>query len=529
VRHQAVFFGAGLSLAALTLTLTLPLAPTRGDDAAPPASIDAYFERFWNEQKITPAPRSTDWDFLRRASLDVLGRPPHPDEVRAFEKAPDRARKVDELLAADEAASFFADTWLRVLVDYRFDETAPLRVAFPEFREYLRDAWTRDRPWREVAGELIGEQGDSRKHPAVNFTLAALDPKEPPYELATRTARVFLGERIHCARCHDHPSEPWKQADFWGLVAFFTGARTKARTTFEGYGVKLVEEPAKKLKIPGSELEVEPCFLDGRKPAHLENARRSLAELITGSDAFARATVNRVWAHFMGRGFVEPLDGFGSKAKPSHPELLGALAGEFQKDSSLRHLARTILLSRVYQLSCESTPGVPDSAHAHMLLKPQTPIQLLNSLSDTLELDVFFKQIYKGFVENKALPEPYRNEAVFRIYLQQFMQKLLSPGGLPPEEAPYTGSVRLALRLMNNKDLQGLVRAEWGQLKRVMAEHSVPEERIKELFYVFLARPPTEEELARYLAHVKRRKGDAASYEDTAWVLLNSSEFFFNH
>ena len=226
---------------------------------------------------------------------------------------------------------------------------------------------------------------------------------------------------------------------------------------------------------------------------------------------------------------MEPLDGFGAHAVPSHPALLKTLAADFARDSSVRRLARTILTSRAYQLSSASVPGVPEQAHAHMLIKPQTPIQLLNSLTYTLELDVFLKTFYEGFLANKALPETYRNEAVFRVYLQLFMQKLLAPGGLAPEEAPYTGSVRLALRLMNNKDLQGLVKAEWGRLAKVLAENESPEARVREIFYAVLSRPPSDEELARYLAHVKRRKGDKASYEDVYWVLLNSTEFFFNH
>jgi hypothetical protein len=512
---------------AFALALLVASGRVRGED--PRSAIDGYFERYWSEHAIAPARPADDCDFLRRATLDVLGRPPRPDEVRAFEKAPDRAKKIDELLASDEAADFFADTWLRVLLDFRFEETAPLKLDFPAFREYLRQAWKQDVPWPTVATELLSATGDDRKNPATGFTLAALDSKEPPYELAARTARVFLGERIQCARCHDHPTEKWTRADFWSLAAFFTGARAKSRTTFEGFGVKLVEVPAQKLSVPDSKLEVEPRFLDGRKPKTLENARRSLAEFVVTSEQFPRALVNRVWAHFTGRGFVEPLDGFGSRATPEHPELLDELAKDFARDGSVRRLSRAILASRVYQLSCESSPGVADSAHAHMLLKPQTPIQLLNTLTYTLDLDVFLRQFYKGFEENKALPEVYRNETVFRIYLQLFMQKLLAPGGAAPEEVPYTGSVRLALRLMNNGDLQGLVKAEWGRLKELLAKEATPEGRVREIFYVVLARPPSAEELATYVGHVKKRNGDKQAYEDLYWVLFNSTESFFNH
>jgi hypothetical protein len=164
-----------------------------------------------------------------------------------------------------------------------------------------------------------------------------------------------------------------------------------------------------------------------------------------------------------------------------------------------------------------------------MALKPFNPVQVLNFLSYTLNLEVFLKEFYKKFSENKDLPETYRNPEVFKMYLHQFTSGLLAPTGIAPEETRYTGSVRLALKLMNSNDLQGLVKAEWGRLADILKKDESPEGRLDEIFLTILSRPPTPAEKERYLAYLQRKKGAKAAYEDIYWVLINSTELIFNH
>lgn len=497
-----------LGVAPLLLVLA---ASARADEARNP--IDRYFEKHWKEKGTTPAARSTDDEFVRRVTFDVLGRPPRPAEVRAFEEDPDRDKKIDELLASDEAAEFFADEWLRVLVDERFDEGLPLRVNVSTFHGLLARAWKDDRPYSELVKELLAATGDNVKAPAVNFILAALDPKEPPHELAARTARIFLGQQIQCARCHDHPFEKVTREDFWSFTAFFANTHAKARQTFDGYGVKVTDGPAKAMKIPDTEMSVAPRFLDGTKPADGEPSRAALARFVTGSPLLRRAVVNRTWAHFLGRGFYRSPDNLAGEAE--HEPLLQALCDDFAHEkTSLHHLARTILTSRVYQLSCEGDPA----DYAAMTLKPQDPVQLLNTLTWALGLDVFLKGLYDQFLGNKALPEQYRQAAVFRLYLIEYVRKLTIGGG-----------VRLCLKLANGKDLQGLVSVNWGRLKEIMTENDTPEARLDAIFVALLARSPTADEKDRYLAYVKKKKGRPQAWEDVYWVVLNSTELLFNH
>ncbi|MBI3722787.1 DUF1549 domain-containing protein [bacterium] len=512
------------------LAVLLLLTLTAFGEEPRPNPIDAYLDAYWERNRITPSPAASDHELLRRMTFDVLGRPPKPDEVRGFEKSKDREKKIDELLASDEAAEYFADTWMRTLLNYRFDETAPARMSFPAFRSYLKKVYADDVSYKGFVSQILAETGDYTKKPAVNWVLVTLDPKEPPYELASRATRIFLGRQMQCARCHDHPHEKISQVAVWGMTAFFSGAKAKSRTTFDGFSIKLLDEPAQKVKIPDTETSVEPRFLDGRKPSSLESPRRSFADFVVTSPQFPRAIVNRVWAHFMGRGFVEPLDRFTEMSQPTHPELLATLSDEFVRDgTSLRKLARTILRSRAYQLSSKTVPGAPQTAHACMALKPQDPIQLLNTLKWTLELDVFLKGFYETFIGNKALPESYRNEAVFGVYLQMYAAALLAPTGSAPEEQRYTGTVRLALKLMNSNDLQNLVKAEWGRLKEILAKSASPEDRLTEIFYTLLGRPPSSEERDRYLSYIEKKHEKNAAYEDIYWTLLNSTELAFNH
>ncbi|MEZ0230926.1 MAG: DUF1549 domain-containing protein [Planctomycetota bacterium] len=495
------------------LFLLVCLAPLTAlaDDSTHP--IDRYFERAWKEKGVTPAPRSRNDDFLRRASLDVLGRPPRPAEVLAFQDAPDRDKKIDELLASDEAAEFFADEWIRILIDERFDETLPLRVNVTTFRSMLVTSWKEDVAYSTLVTQLLSATGDNVKQPAVNFLLAALDPKEPPHEAATRTARIFLGQQIQCARCHDHPTEKLTQEDFWAFTAFFSGTKAKARQTFDGYGVKVTDGPAQTIKIPDLGTEVAPRFLDGKRPDKPEHARAELARFVTGSPLLARAVVNRTWAHFLGRGFYRAVDQVSGEAE--HEPLLAALCDEFTRGgTSLRKLSRTILTSRVYQLSCEGDPA----NYAAMALKPQSPVQFLNTLTWVLALDVFLKNFYQQFLDNKALPEQYRQSAVFRLYLIEFVRKLEVGGG-----------VRRSLKLANGKDLQGLVSVGWGRLKEIVTENETPDARIDAIFIALLARAPSADERKRYLDYVAKKKNANTAWEDVYWVVLNSTELLFNH
>ena len=505
------------------------------DPADPIASlIDRHFEAQWAAAQVVPAKLANDYEFFRRLSLDVLGRLPKPDEVKAFVADPSpkkRAEAVDRMLASDEAADYFSDRWIRLLFGFRLEETDPLKVDFPAFIAWLKRAGREDLPYDKFAADLLAAKGEKDERPEANFILRHLDPKEQPVALANRTARVFLGLQLQCAQCHDHPTEVFTQDDFWGLAAHFGNLKPKTRKTFDGVRTKLHQDLPASVKMDGDAArQVAPRFLDGTSPPENEPPREWLVRkmLDYGDAQFARAAVNRIWRHFMGLGFVEPVDRFTANSEPIHAGLFKSLAAEFRSGGwSVRRLSRGILLSKAYGLSSVRTQA-PESEFSFKILKPQDPPQVLNSLVWTLNLDTFLKTFYEQYASNKDLPPSYKNPEVFRQYLFLFVQNLLAPGRRAPEENPYAGSVRLALKLMNGKDLQGLVKAGWGRLAEVLKAQKDPAGRVDLLYLTLLSRPPDAAEKARALDHIDRRR-DGAAYEDLFWVLLNSTEFFFNH
>lgn len=501
------------------------------------ALIDRHFEARWSARSLKPAAPADDYEFLRRITLDLVGRIPKPAEVRSFAADPDpgkRSKVVDRLLASHESAFFFADRWLRLLFGYRFEEQDPVKLNLPAFHGWLRAAWSGDLAFDAFATALISAQGELDDHPEAGFLLRHLDPKEPPVTLTNRVTRVFLGLQMQCAQCHDHPYEAITQEDFWGVAAHFGRLQRRTRKTFDGVKTKLHQETPARVRMATdveTPREFAPRFLDGSSPPDDLPPVRFLAAKIVAfkHDRFAAVAVNRLWGALMGRGFVEPVDRFDDRTKPSHPDLLSALAADFRTNGyRLRRLVRGIVLSRPYGLSSVRTDA-PESEYAFKLLRPQDPIQFLNTFTWTLDLDVFFRQFYEQLTSNKDLPEGFKNPVVFRMYLTTFVTKLLSPGGRVPEESPYAGSVQLMLKLMNGRDLQGLVKAHWGRLAESLKESDQPRDRIGALYVTMLGRPPKPDELARASEHVARKRGDAAAYEDLYWALLNSAEFFFNH
>ncbi len=513
-------------------TLALLLLPF-GDDLS--EHIDGEIDRKLAASGIRPGPPADDYEFFRRVHLDLLGRLPRSEEIRAFAKSPDRGRAIDALLDSPEAARYWADRWLRRLVTIDLREGDPGVVDFPGFHGWLEKIWRERMPYDRFAALLIAAEGERDRSPEVNFLARYADPKRPPSEVAGRVGRAFLGLQLECAQCHDHPHESWTQKDFWGFAAFFANLRLRTRQTFDGLRSKLVQEGPLEtpvVSVVDEGWKMSPRFLDGRSPAAGRRPREELARFMMTMPGrqFARAFVNREWAHFMGHGLVEPVDQITEKNPPSHPKLLEILAEDFEKNGyDVRRLYRAILRSRAYQASCRKEGKVDPRLYAHKPLKPQGPIEFLNNFEYALDLATFFRTFYDQYRGNKDLPESYKNPVVFRVYMTQFIAGVLAPGGRAPEEIPYTGSSRLALKLMNNRDLHGLMSAQWGHLKRTLETLTDPGARLEEIFLTLLSRPPDDAERKRYLEYVSRKRGEATAYEDLYWVLVNSPEFFFNH
>jgi hypothetical protein len=477
---------------------------------------------------ITPSHPADDATFLRRASLDAIGRIPTPEEVREFldDRSPDkRARLVERLLDRPEYADFWANQWLDLL------RPNPYRVgikAVLNLDAWVRDAFRRNLPYDEFVRQIVTAQGSTfREGPATIFR----DRREP-IEIAPMVSQLFLGIRLECARCHHHPFEVWGQDDFYGFASYF--ARVGRKGTGLSPPISGSEEivftaRSGEVKHPltGQVLPPKPLF--GQSPASDdpdEDPRAALARWMTGPENpyFAEVIVNRVWAGLMGRGIVDPVDDLRATNPPSNPPLLKALADDFRRHGhDLKHLLRTIMTSHVYGLSSEPTErNIPDtrnySRHYRQRLRAEV---LLDAIADiTLVPNTF-----------EATPPNTRATAIWThrtpsLFLDTFGRP--DPNQDPPCERTPDTSVVQALHLMNSPELHRKITADSGRAAKLAASEKSPDEIVEELYLRIYNRYPANGERAlgrEILARPAFTRRE--SIEDLLWALINSAEFVF--
>jgi hypothetical protein len=539
---------------------TPPPAPTRpiANTAAP---IDSLLRAEWQKRGIVPAHRVADESFLRRASLDIIGRIPTIAEIQTFEREPSperRAHAVERLLAGPEYAERWANYWDDVLLG---DDVRGRVVDERGFHDWLRVEFAGNARWNRMVFDLLTAAGVNRNNepasgmspaagsdakmagdtsvelmpaahdapvnPAVNWFLKY---KDTPQDLAGTVASTFLGVRIQCAQCHDHKTEKWTQDDFRRLAACFIKTRAFA-VDKDASGPKrlavqdVAKTPQKLTKNPDLEplTRASPAAIDGTDLSKELNRREALARWITAEQNpwFAKAIVNRLWGEFLGRGFVEPVDDFRASNPALMPAVLDALAADFvHQGYDLKALIRTIASTEAYQLAPESAAGSgePGALWSRFPLKPLGPDALFDSVAVATDLDEMLAARKEGdFAKAKA---QLRKQFNFLFDVDE-----------QSHPADYEGTIPQALILMNGRPVSRVTNtARHGALLKVL---SMPEDdghKLETLFLRTLSRRPSPEENARLLPYVAEKGGEKiARYEDVLWALLNSSEFVFNH
>jgi hypothetical protein len=353
--------------------------------------------------------------------------------------------------------------------------------------------------------------------------------------LTSFTTRNFLGEQIQCTQCHDHPSNDWKQADFWGINAFFKGVRTREETRETATGAEeydhtvVFDEPSeayskyeKRNAVVGIAF---PTFLDGRKISQGTDVdrRESLGKFITDSkdDQFAKAFVNRMWGHFMGRGFTQPVDDFGAHNPPSHPELLDRLANDFRAGGyDVKNLIRWITASEAYNVTSSTTKEneKDETLFSHMMLKPMTPEQLFDSL-------LVATAAHKAGGDR----DTDRNRAT---WMNQFIFAFANDEA--EETTTFQGTIPQALMMMNGPLMERAVGGKSGSYlakvrDRAMGTRNPPLFMVNRLYLSALGRYPTSSELANTREFLMASPDSLEILEDVFWALLNSNEFVLNH
>jgi len=482
------------------------------------ATLDGFLESEWKKQSLKPAPPCEDAVFLRRVSLDLAGSLPDPEEIRAFLKSPrkdKRAAKIDELLASPQAAEYFAWVWIQWLMGHDVEDRDLRRLDLGGLARWLKDAWAKDLPYEEMVRAFLSASGPLKDNPPANFLAKHLVPGDPPALAAGVAARLFLGKEIRCAQCHDHPFEKVTQEEFWSFAAFLRPLHLR-----EG---DLVEDPVtrpSKLREDLGELFAEPRFLDGRGPDADEPRGKALARLALtmDGDASSRAIVDRAWKSLFGRALAPRRNSSGN------PELLGFLVDLFGKGrGSLKALVRALVSSRAYQLSSEG-PEASRREYAVGPLKMMNTVQFLKTWNHALALDVYYRQLYE---KDPARAAFLRDPDLFWVGQSMHAKELLFPKGRDPEEVLASGTDRLAIKLMNNRDLQLLMISQFGLVRRVMKQSEEPGKRIEEIFLLMVSRPPSSRERSRFGDHVRGAANPYNAYTDVFWTLFNSSEFVF--
>ena len=506
------------------------------------AEINGALTAAWTAAEIKPSAVASDSEWVRRVYLDVAGHIPDVEAVERFvqdQRNDKRERLLEELLATPDYPRHFATIWTNLLIG-RSSAKPVDRAALGRF---LRRQFHENRAWTETVGELIAAEGSENDNGAASFLLAHLNNEAVP--ATAITSRLFLCTQVHCTQCHKHPVNGTSQEEFWALNSFFQQAEVVEReavdpvtkmkrheralvnresggpTFYEDLrGVMRVAYP----KLEGQEVDAGPKV----------NRRRELARILASGDRpqLARAMVNRMWAHFFGSGFTNPIDDMGPHTPVAHPELLDELTASFvASDYDLKQLVRWICLSAPYQLTSEfGTANRSDTAaegeaplFSRMYVKPLSAEQMFDSLLVATGAD-------RSLSWNDA--EKRRQE-----WLDQFYAAVDNEEN--GEASTFDGSFVQTLMMMNGDMIRQAVSGKPGtSLYAVLSSPGSESEKVRRLCLTALSRQPTPRELSRLVELVRRYRKDPRQpaelalnegLSDVLWAYLNSSEFAVNH
>ena len=501
-------------------TETKPAQPM--DVKAVAKFIDAEINKKLAAAKIEPSAKSSDAEFIRRVSLDITGVIPAADRVAAFIDSTDadkRAKLVDELLASPKYGERLADMWTNQM--YPMDSTNRFITKQP-LHKYMANTFNANKPWDQMAREIITAEGEVDKLGAVTFFAA----NQGVDKITDSVGKLFLGLQIQCANCHNHPFTHWKQVEYWGLAQFFYNVNINAprnnKDTTATISINETSKPNRRFNpLPESAKSVKPKLL-GADEVSLSSSkpyRPVLADWMCTAENpfFSKAKVNRVWAQYFGRGIVNPIDDLSEENEPTHPELLNGLAKEFSKGGfDLKNLVRAICLSDTYQRTSQPTAGNKDDKvlYSRMEIKVLTPEQLYDSLN------VVTGGVDGGRPGAPAKGGPKGGAVTPRDRFVQFFM-----GSENPKATEYEAGIPQALRLMNNPRLSGTPAIQ----SEVSKAGNQQEKVIERLYLMTVSRRPSPVEVKRLSEYLAKAPDAKTGYGDILWVLLNSSEFALNH
>lgn len=472
--------------------------------------------------------RQTDAEFLRRLSFDLIGRQPTLAEQQAFaaDQSADRdAKAIERLLASEEFGRNWANYWSDTIA-YRVPPPELTYLNYEPLKKWLADKLNQNAPWHEVVRELIVATGKIDDVPAATFVgYHAANATN----LAGETSRIFLGQQIGCAQCHDHPFDRWQRAQFHELAAFF--ARSKSKLPWNDGGATVVSSADKGEYLMPDMADpfkkgtaMSPTVLDGdplgKGKSDLER-REELAAWVTAKENpwFAKALTNRIWARMMGRGFYEPIDDLGDSQTPLWPEVHMALADHFRaSDHDLKDLFRLIASTGAYRrgVRTANSQNVESAIAAPLRLRGD---EVFAALAVGVDLPNVTPPKVEPTAEIRFPPPP-----------QSTRDLVNAAFGNDPSFAPFDAprTMSQALWMMNNEQLQKQIDASpdsGTMLAELLKSESDDAQAVQKLYQRVLAREAKDSEVSLAIEHVKKLGDREAAFEDLLWALVNSAEF----
>lgn len=501
--------------------------------------LDRHIDAVLKREGLEPSKQTNDTEFLRRIYLDMTGRIPTPEEVLDFvdDAAPNkRSKKIDELIGSKASVDYWTLLWVNWLIGRRGDGDDQ-RIGL---NGWVREVLETNMPYNQFVKELVSADGETKDNAAGNYVLRY---ERSPVFLTSHTSRLFLGLPMQCAECHDHKTEAWLQEDFYGIAAFFTGIESEEKeeyqvvdmsgnpTMMQNVLIKNTPKQQRTIYVESMDTSVPPRYLDKTEyKGELTKKREALAEWMTAktNPYFSKAIVNRIWKHFMGRAFVEPIDGFGEEYPATNPELLAWLAEDFVIHGyDLQHLMRTILNSKVYQRSSKTNKSNEndDIYYSHAYMKPLSTEQFLYSMLQATAFEKLQQRKAGGQLKKVEV------ENMKREHLRRFLF-LLDNGEMEEIEA-FNGTVPQALMMINGSLVNDSANyKERGSfINYVLDNWRDTIDRVQYIYLTVLSRKPTSKEQTYFQRYLDRSlyRDKILAYEDLYWVLLNSAEFSLNH
>lgn len=543
-----------LVLAATASALQDDPKPETGDPTVAVVSeIDRMVSQVWDEYGLKPAEPATEGEWCRRLFLDLLGRTPRVEELRAFvedESPGKRAALVEALLHGDAYTNDLSRNWTTIWTNLLIGRTGGAAdnsmISRAGMQKYLRDSFARNRPWDQMVHELVTATGTTTPgtegfNGAVNFLVDKVNDENAAQATAA-CSQLFLGLQVQCTQCHNHPFNDWKQQKYWEFNAFFRQARAfRGRTDADP--AQLVDQDYR--GESGNQDEADlfyelrnglvkiafPVFVDGTSIdrsgyVNVTNRRAELSRLMLASPYLAEVMANRMWGHFLGYGFTKPVDDLGPHNPPTNPELLQFLAQQFRSSGyDVRQLMTWIVLSKPYSLSsCRNESNKADDPLAGN--PPRFSVFYLRQMRAEELYETLVSSTQAGESEGSYEQQEERKNR----WLQQFSQAFGNDEGT--ETTTFNGTISQVLMLFNGELSRETTSLDPGSfLTRLASTAGMDDmDRVEYLFELGLARKPGRDERQMAQALLSAREGNSLEMlRDLWWIILNSNEFIFNH